>query len=246
MAKERIGIMGGTFNPIHTGHVRMALTARREAALDQVLVVPTGNPPHKQHIAPAEDRWRMVVAACAQEDSLTPSRIELDREGVIYTVDTLALLRQEHPKADFYYIIGEDTLMELHNWRRFEDVLTMCVFLICPRPGDVTPAELEAERRRLEAMGGRFMTLSMKPVDVSSTELREALSADKPTALLPPQVREYCAVKGLYGMEARVPEAEEWLTQLFRDLSGKRFSHTLAVAQTARELALATPGSLRK
>ena len=97
MAKERIGIMGGTFNPIHTGHIRMALAAKEQAGLDRVLVVPTGNPPHKQHIAPAEDRWKMVCAACAQEEALTPSRIELDREGVIYTVDTLTLLREEYP-----------------------------------------------------------------------------------------------------------------------------------------------------
>ena len=73
MAKERIGIMGGTFNPIHTGHIRMALSAKEQAGLDRVLVVPTGNPPHKQHIAPAEDRWKMVCAACAQEEALTPT-----------------------------------------------------------------------------------------------------------------------------------------------------------------------------
>ncbi|MBQ8653916.1 MAG: nicotinate-nucleotide adenylyltransferase [Clostridia bacterium] len=238
MAKERIGIMGGTFNPIHCGHIRMALTAREKAGLDRVLVVPTGNPPHKKHIAPAEDRWRMVCAACAQEECLTPSRIELDRQGVIYTVDTLTLLHQEHPKAELFYIIGADTLMELHNWRRYEEVLHMCTFLVCPRPWDVTPAALVEQRRTLEALGGRFITLEMEPMDVSSTDIRQALDNDQPTALLPVPVREYCAVRGLYGMDSRIPHAEGWLDRLFADLSVKRFAHTLAVAHTARHLAV--------
>ena len=238
MAKERIGIMGGTFNPIHQGHIRMALTAREKAGLDRVLVVPTGNPPHKQHIAPAEDRWRMVCAACAQEETLTPSRIELDRQGVIYTVDTLTLLKTEYPKAEFFYIIGADTLMELHKWRRYEEVLKMCTFLVCPRPWDVTPAALVEQRRTLEALGGSFISLEMDPIDVSSTDIREALSDSQPTALLPVPVREYCLVKGLYGTDKHIPQADEWLDKLFNALSVKRFAHTLAVAHTARHLAM--------
>lgn len=238
MAKERIGIMGGTFNPIHTGHIRMALAAKEQAGLDRVLVVPTGNPPHKQHIAPAEDRWKMVCAACAQEEALTPSRIELDREGVIYTVDTLTLLREEYPKADFFYIIGADTLMELHTWRRSDDVLKMCTFIVAPRPWDVTPAALVEQRRALEEKGARFISLDMEPMDISSTGLRQALSDSRSAADLPVPVREYCGVKGLYGMEARIPQAAEWLDKLFEALSVKRFAHTLAVADTARHLAM--------
>lgn len=246
MAKERIGIMGGTFNPIHEGHIRMALNAREKTGLDRVLVVPSGNPPHKKHIAPAEDRWRMVCAACAQEDTLTPSRIELDREGVIYTVDTLTMLKDAYPKAEFFYIIGADTLMELHNWRRYEDVLKMCTFLVCPRPWDVTPAALVEQRRQLEALGGRFISLEMEPIDVSSTDLREALSESQPTALLPVPVREYCTVKGLYGMDKRIPSCDAWLDKLFSALSVKRFAHTLAVAHTARHLAMLHHADVQK
>ena len=94
MAKERIGIMGGTFDPIHLGHIGMAKAAMHEAKLDRVLVIPSGNPPHKSGITPGEDRWKMVCAACAQESGLEPCRVELDREGVIYTVDTLSILRE--------------------------------------------------------------------------------------------------------------------------------------------------------
>ena len=237
MAKERIGILGGTFNPIHTGHIQMALRARDAAQLDQVLVIPSGHPPHKTDIAPAEDRWRMVCAACAAERGLTPSRVELDRDGVIYTVDTLSILRQNYPKAEFYYIIGSDTLMELKNWRQFETVLTMCAFLVCPRATRYTPAEIAAERARLTALGGSFQNVRMEVINISSTDIRASLEDRVPTPLLPLPVREYCALVGLYGMTPRVPQAQAWLPTLFRALSTKRFSHTLAVAYTARHLA---------
>ena len=156
MAKERIGILGGTFDPIHEGHIHMALSAMQGAHLDRVLVLPTGNPPHKIGITPAEDRWRMVCCACALHDGLTPCRAEIDREGVIYTVDTLSILHQDYPKAELFYLIGTDTLMELHTWRNFEQVLSLCTFVICPRPTSISPKVLADEQRRMIALGGRF------------------------------------------------------------------------------------------
>lgn len=237
MAKERIGIMGGTFNPIHEGHIRMAQAARQTAKLDRVLMLPDGTPPHKTGIAPAEDRWRMVCAATAQEEGLEPCRMELDREGTTYTIDTLSDLRAAYPKASLYYIIGADTLMELHSWRCYEQVLGLCTFLVCPRMGGATPAELSAERRRLTALGGTFQDVEMELAPVSSSDIRAALAAGEPTPLLPVPVREYCGVRGLYGLRQRVPQAEDWLPRLFAALSRKRFAHTLAVAHTARCLA---------
>lgn len=239
MAKERIGIMGGTFNPIHSGHTEMALRARDAARLDRVLVLPSGNPPHKSGIAPAEDRWRMVCAACAADRSLTPSRVELDRDGVIYTVDTLSILRQTYPQAELYYIIGADTLMELRNWRQYETVLRMCTFLVCPRATHWSAAELTAERARLTGLGGKFQTVRMDVIDVSSTDIRASLESRAPTPLLPLPVREYCQLVGLYGLTPRMPRAQAWLPQLFRALSAKRFAHSLAVAYTSRHLARA-------
>lgn len=238
MAKERIGIMGGTFDPIHAGHISMALNAGEQAKLDRVLVIPTGNPPHKTDTTPAEDRWKMVCAACAGEAILEPCRMELDRPGVIYTVDTLRLLREQYPKAAFYYIIGADTLMELQNWKDYQQVLTMCSFLVCPRTWRYTASQLKEERRRLKALGAAITMLDMPVVDVSSTDIRAALAGGQPTPMLPAPVREYCAVKGLYGLEKRIPQADVWLDKLFAALSAKRFAHTLAVAYAARELAL--------
>lgn len=207
------------------------------AGLKGVLVLPTGNPPHKQDVSPAEDRWRMVCAATAQDGALTPCRLELERQGVIYTVDTLRQLRDKHPKAELYYIIGADTLLELQHWRDYRQVLGMCTFLVCPRVGAASPAELTGERRRLTALGGRFITVDMEPVEVSSTAVRQQLLAGEPVPGLPVVCREYADLRGLYGQSARLPEAEKRLSRLFADLTPKRFAHSLAVAHTARQLA---------
>lgn len=238
MAREKIGILGGTFDPIHEGHIRMALAAVKNGGVDRVLVLPTGNPPHKTNISPAEDRWRMVCAALVPYLRLEPCRLELEREGVIYTVDTLRRLRDLYPKADLYYLIGADTLMELRHWRSYEEVLQLCTFLICPRPWDQTPAEMTAERKRLEGLGGRFRTLPMEPIDISSTEIRRAIADGRAIDGLPAVCREYALLAGLYGMKPRCPNAEARLGRLFGSLNIKRFAHSLGVALTARHLAL--------
>lgn len=239
MAKERIGIMGGTFNPVHQGHMDMARAAATQENLDKVLFLPTGNPPHKHEgVVDAEDRYRMAASAIAQDPLLVPSRLELERAGVIYTVDTLTILKEKYPKAQLYYIIGADTLMELKHWRNYEKVLTMCTFLICPRMGGASPSELEAERKRLTAMGGSFIYVRMAPVDTASTQIRQALSQGREPALLPPVVLEYIRASGLYGVESRLYLGKTWIQQLWEALSLKRFAHSLCVAFTARRLAL--------
>ncbi len=237
MAKEKIGILGGTFDPIHQGHIQMAVSAMREASLDRVIVIPSGKPPYKECYADPESRWQMVVAACSQDPRLIPSRIELDRDGPSYTVDTLKELKSQYPKADFTFIIGIDRLMTLHHWDRVKELYKSCDFLVCPRATDVTPVDFRKQMSLLTEMGARLTMIHMAPVTISSTELRTALSEGSPTPQLYVSVREYCHCKGLYGMEKRIPEAREWVDRLFADLTPHRFSHTLSVAHTARRLA---------
>ncbi len=246
MARERIGIMGGTFDPIHQGHIRMAQCALESQHLDRVLMLPSGNPPHKPGVTPAEDRYRMVCAACVGLPGLEPCREEIDREGVIYTVDTLSILKAKYPQAELFYIVGADTLMELKNWRRYGEVLQLCTFLVCPRSWHYAPAELTAERKRLEALGGRFVLLDMDVIDVSSTEVRSAIRDGERTPLVPVQVQEYARAAGLYMEEALIPQGKAWLDKLWQALSLKRFSHTLAVADTARHLAQVHGANSRK
>lgn len=232
---ERIGIMGGTLDPIHQGHLLMAKEALQDASLDRVLILPTGNPPHKSGVTDGEHRWRMVCAAVAWDKGLEPCRMELDRGGVIYTVDTLAQLRASYPAAQLFYIIGADTLLDLKNWRRYTEVLGMCTFLVCPRPWDTTPAELAAEEARLTALGGKFIHIGMPLADVSSTEVRQALAKGEALEGLPLQVTEYARLAGLYGRGTSIPP--EWLDRLFHDLKITRFAHSLGVVACARRLA---------
>lgn len=126
---------GGSFNPIHDRHIAIAASALAEARLSRVIFLPTGNPPHKrpEGLEEAEHRFEMTRLATLREPHFTASRMELDREGVIYTVDTLTLLKKQMPNAEFFYIIGEDTLLDLPNWRTPDKVFPLCTFLVCRR-----------------------------------------------------------------------------------------------------------------
>ena len=237
MARQRIGILGGTFDPIHIGHIRMGLSVLDSGYLDQLLVMPTGLPPHKTCSAAAEDRWKMVVSACACDSRLVPSRMELDRTGTIYTIDTLSAIKARYPKADLFYVIGADTLMQVHSWYHADEVLRLCTFLVCKRENSAEPAEYKSELDRLTGLGGRFLSVPMKPVPVSSTEIRSSLSSGRIPDDLPVPVREYCRCKGLYAYPGRIDGIDLWIEKLFSALKPGRFAHSLSVADTAVKLA---------
>ena len=215
----------------------MGLCVLDSGLLDRLYVVPSGMPPHKTCGATAEDRWKMVVSACACDERLIPSRIELDRPGTIYTFDTLTAIKSQYPKADLFYIIGADTLVQLHSWYRAVDVLPMCTFLVCQRIKGSETTEYTSELKRLTALGGRFLPVYMKPVSVSSSEIRSAFSAGKISCELSVPVREYCRCKGLYGSPGRIHGIDFWIDELFSSLKPGRFAHSLSVADTARSLA---------
>ena len=237
LARQRIGILGGTFDPIHNGHLCMGLSVLESESLDQLLVIVSGQPPHKSCGASAEDRWKMAVSACAFDDRLIPSRLELDRSGIIYTFDTLAAIKAQYPKADLFYVIGADTLMQLHSWYRSDEVLSLCTFLVCPRSDGSEPSEFSSELKRLKSKGGHFRLVPMKPLSASSTEIRSGLSSGHIPDQLPYPVREYCRCKGLYGYPGRLEHIDFWIDNLFASLKPGRFAHSLSVADTARKLA---------
>ena len=237
MAKTRIGILGGTFDPIHQGHIQMALRVLEAVHLDQMLIMPSGNPPYKSCSTQPEDRWKMVVAACSRDARLIPSRLEMDRSGSVYTIDTLLALRREYPKAELFYVIGADAAMKLHHWHRVNELLPLAAFLVCPRGSSFETDAFQDEIARLRAAGASLRVLRMPPVDISSTVIRASLRRGDPTPLLDGAVREFCAAKGLYGMARRIEASDRWLDQLFAALTPKRFAHSLSVARTARRLA---------
>ncbi len=237
MSKERIGILGGAFDPFHQGHLRMALSVLETGRLNRLYILPAGDDAYKPIVVGKEDRWKMVVTACTQDGRLIPSRMEMDRPSPAYTVDTLLALKKEHPRAELFFVIGTDAVMKLHRWHRAEEVFPLCTFLICPRAGEVLLEDFSAEKARLTALGARFIMIRMSPISISSTEIRESLALGAPTPNLFSPIREYCALKGLYGMPVREESAGEWIDKLFAALNPRRFAHSLSVAGTARRLA---------
>jgi len=237
LAKERIGILGGAFDPIHQGHIQLALSVVDAIRLDQMLIMPGGNPAYKSCLTLPEDRWKMTVAACAQDGRLIPSRLEMDHKGAVYTIDTLLALKKAHPRAELYYVMGADALMKLRNWRRAEEVYPLCIFLVCSRSDLVDSKSLKEEKKILKNLGARIRLIDVEPVPVSSTRIREALSLGLPTPELNPAVQEFCACKGLYGAPGQLERADLWLDRLFQTLNPHRFAHTLSVSWLAGRLA---------
>ena len=135
-SKTRVGLMGGSFDPIHLGHIAIAREARDALQLSHVLFLPSGRPPHKAHLgaSPAQ-RLEMTRLAVEPLPWAQASDVEVCRQGTIYTVDTLQILSSQHPEAAFYYIIGADTLLDLPNWRNTQKVCTLCRFICLHRPG---------------------------------------------------------------------------------------------------------------
>ena len=236
MPKERVGIMGGSFNPIHARHIEMAVCARREFGLERIIFLPTGNPPHKRvGLEDAEDRFEMTRLAVYGQQGFTASRMEIDREGIIYTVDTLAKLQKQMPDTAFDYIIGEDTLVDLPNWRKADKVFTMCRFLVCCRTSDEIRNHPFVDE--LQKRGATFAFLTLPPSDVSSTLVRSKLAEGLDVPELPPQVEEYIRLMGLYGKTPSPAGAKQFYPALRSALSDKRLVHSLLVSHTARKLA---------
>lgn len=196
---RRIGLMGGSFNPIHLAHVNMARAALAGGHVDEVIFLPTGNPPHKRAgLEDKEHRYAMTCLAIEGEPNMRASRVEIDREGMIYTVDTVGILRETMPDCAFTYLIGADTVFQLHTWRRIEELITLCSFLVCMRPGEAEEATcLETQRWRDRGASIAFMDADL--MEISSTEVRARIAQGQPTDdLLSTAVADYIVAHGLY------------------------------------------------
>ena len=196
---ERIGVLGGTFDPVHNAHLAIAHAALREARLDRVLLVVAARPPHKEKgsHASAADRFAMAQAAAADEPGVEASRLELDRAGPSYTADTLRELAQAHPGARLFLIVGQDSLTDLPGWRESEAILDMARILAAPRAGEPDPPP---------AVAGKFDMLSLAATPISSTEVRGRIARGEDVGdLVPPRVAALIHERGIYN--ARVPNS---------------------------------------
>lgn len=194
--KLRVGVMGGTFDPIHHGHLVAASEAAHRFGLDEVVFVPTGEPWQKagRKISPAEDRYLMTVIATAANPRFTVSRADIDRAGPTYTIDTLRDLRGDYPDADLYFITGADALSSIMSWHDWEDMFALAEFVGVTRPGyelteDMLPAGIQE----------RVHLLDIPAMAISSTDCRERAAAGRPVwYLVPDGVVQYIAKHRLY------------------------------------------------
>jgi len=202
MEASRIGVLGGTFDPPHYGHLAIAEEARVRLGLEKVLFVPALEPPHKpgRPLSPVEDRLAMVQAAIADNPAFVLSRVDVDRPGPSYTVDTIALLQaQLGPGAQLYLIIGTDNLIDLPKWHQPARLLTLCPVVAVSRPG--YSCDLAALARALPAITTRVILLDGPALDISGTELQRRVRAGLPIRYqVPEPVRQYIYEKRLYGL----------------------------------------------
>jgi nicotinate-nucleotide adenylyltransferase len=188
----KIGIIGGTFNPIHTGHLLIAQDAMEQAKLDRVRFIPAATPPHKtpDRLASAAHRRRMIQLAIAGNPRFELDDIELKRGGTSYSVDTLTELKRRHPRATFYFIIGSDSLRELHLWREPRRLAKLCRFVVAVRPG------FKPVQRRLPI---RPLIVTGHVCDVASREVRSRVARGQPFRyLVPDAVHNYIQTHRLY------------------------------------------------
>lgn len=190
---ERIGIFGGTFDPVHVGHLVAALEARQTLALDRVLLVVANDPWQKSGsrvVTPAEDRYAVVEAAVEDVAGLEASRLEIDRGGPSYTIDTVQELAAAHGAAELFLIVGADVAAELGTWERAE-ALSRAVTLVVVERGGVSSGE--------DPVGWRVVRLSIPALEISSSDLRRRLAEDRTVEFLVPEPAIRCIRRrGLY------------------------------------------------
>jgi len=231
----RMAIMGGTFDPVHNGHLQIAQDVKKVCGLDGILLLPAGDPPHKRLQIDRFDRLEMARRAAKTQPGMMVSDIEIMREGTTFTVDTLTQLHEQQPDAEWIYIIGADTVRVLSKWRNFEKVAGLCEFAAVGRPG----FDGESVREWADALerdyGARIHLLNVCGPDISSTDVRNAVAEGRSIdSLVPQPVAEYIREKGLYLCSMPV---EQVCRKLQSALKPGRYQHTLGVADTARRLA---------
>ncbi|MBR6537929.1 MAG: nicotinate-nucleotide adenylyltransferase [Lachnospiraceae bacterium] len=232
---RKIGILGGTFNPIHKGHLALGLAAAEQYDLEEVWLMPSKLPPHKSHFAmlSGEHRLAMTALAAQSDDRFMASDFELRREGLTFTADTLELLTKEYPDVRFYFIVGGDSLIKFKSWRRPERILELCTLLGAGRAGyEVAAVNEAAEGLREQFPKAEIGTVELSDHPISSNEIREAFytgEAERVKQYLPEAVWDYLLENRLY---SRITFAE-LDAEMAQTLPRKRYLHSVAVAHLA-------------
>ncbi len=191
MTKVRLGVMGGTFDPIHNGHLVAASEVASAFNLDEVIFVPTGTPWQKSQVTAAEDRYLMSVIATAANPRFRVSRVDIDRDGLTYTIDTLRDVKSLYPDAELFFITGADAIAQILSWRDVDQIWGLAHFVAVTRPGHKLELPPHPE--------GAISTLEIPALSISSTDIRARVAAKKPVwYLVPDGVVQYIGKHALY------------------------------------------------
>ncbi len=189
-ARERIGIFGGTFDPVHVGHLVAAVNARHELGLDKVLLVVANVPWQKagaRAVTPAHERLALVTAAVGNVEGVEASPLEIDRGGVSYTADTVAEVAARHPDADLYLIVGADVARELRTWERIEEIRESVTLVVVTRPGHSDGHSERPGDGTSSTSGWRRVDVEVPALEISSTDLRDRAASGRPLDYLVPE-----------------------------------------------------------
>jgi nicotinate-nucleotide adenylyltransferase len=197
----KIGIMGGTFNPIHFGHLILAEHAFSFLELHSILFIPTGNPPHKKdkEIIDKKHRYRMVQLAIEDNSHFDLSDIELNQEGYSYSINTINQLKEENLNTEYYFIIGADSFFQIHNWREPEALLNQCHLVVASR-NEYKSDDLMARKEELETnYQANIHILPMPKIEISSSNLRDRVKNGHTIKyMIPKDIEHYIYMNGLY------------------------------------------------
>jgi len=197
----KIAVLGGTFDPIHLGHLAIAEEAHRLLALNKVIFMPAGQPYFKDSaaISPAEDRIKMLELAISSQTDYLISRLEVERPGPSYAVDSMEQIKKQWNTADeLFFIMGWDSLMSLHLWREADRLIKLCRIVAAPRPGYPQP-KLKSLEKDLPGISERAIVMERPLIDISATLIREKAAKGLPLdGLVSPAVAGYIRQKGLY------------------------------------------------
>jgi nicotinate-nucleotide adenylyltransferase len=201
MKNKKVGIMGGTFDPIHTGHLVVANEVLNFYGLEEIIFIPAGDPPHKKGtVANSFDRYIMTEMAVLSNNRFKVSDIEIKKSGKSYTLNTLMELTKEYPDAEFHFITGTDAVIELPSWREPEKLLKLCKFVAVSRPG-ISMGEARDKISEINKMFNSSIELFQAPMlQISSTDIRQRFMDGKSAKyLLPESVEQYIIKNNLYG-----------------------------------------------
>ena len=198
---RKIGIMGGTFNPIHNGHIALADAAYKAFSLDKILFMPSGNSYMKQHVLDNSKRVGMVSKAIESISYFELSTIEVERFGNTYTSETLQQLTQQNPDVQYYFIMGADSLFHIEKWKDPEIIFQLST-LICMVRDDYNMADIKKKGAELAQRGADILYLNMPKIDISSTDIRNRIKLHQSISeLVPEKVEKYILQEHLYEKE---------------------------------------------